>query len=307
MNKKVKYIIGLVIGFTVSVGFAQNNIQTVYKSDFTIRDIAMVKESLFFIKKRDLFIYDPKTKELHNRFIGGYGLEFVNNTSNWEGVITVSNELVENVSSIRFFKTLKEKPDYVFYNYEGKILDYVDIPEQKLFAISLISSKIIFIDYSEKPKFTKSIEIDLEAPARKILYNGNYLYFATDLGEIYEYDLNTYSKKKLIADSTLITNFIIRDRQLWYSTVDGYLKSSDFDQQNEAVFKINDSFAVTFIDDNENLICGTWDGRVVILKKDNLKVKSNQQVHKQSILKIIKHDDIFYSCSVDGTIKKWNY
>jgi len=283
---------------------AQENIKTIFKGDFTIRDFLVENDTIFFIKKRNLFLFDTQNKSLKERFIGGYGLELLSENKR---IITVSNELVENVSSIRFFKRLKDKPDCVFYNKDGKVVDFVNIPEYKIFALSLISQKIIFVDYSKKPKFTKIIEIDLDTLSRKIEYKNGSLFFVTDLGGFYEYNINSNTKTKLFQDDELITDFSLEHGMLYFTTIKGKVKRVNLQTKEVKEFRIN-GFVTTFASCDDSLVCGTWCGDILIVDKKSFGILKKEKVHDRTILKILKYNDTtYYSSGVDQTIKKWNY
>ncbi|WP_417558829.1 hypothetical protein, partial [Mesoflavibacter zeaxanthinifaciens] len=205
--------------FSINKSYSQKE-SNVISADFAIRDFTITKDSIFYIKKRDAFLYNKKDQSQNNYFIGGYGLE-IYTRENSNMIITASNELVRNVSSVRFYNKKTEKFDDVFYYKEGKIIDFLFIPEAKLFVLSLTNKKIVFIDYSKKPKFYKTIELNLNALSRKLIFKNNKVYFATDKGKIYEYDFYNYKKELVYNTGKLITDFIINENEIIYTTIKG--------------------------------------------------------------------------------------
>ena len=60
---------------------------------------------------------------------------------NENNLITVANELVDTVSSVRFYNKKLKEFEYEFYYKKGKILDFIDIHEASLFVVSLNNKK----------------------------------------------------------------------------------------------------------------------------------------------------------------------
>ena len=119
--------------------------QTLISEDFAIRDFTVSEDSIYYIKKRDLYLLDRKSNTKRSFFLGGYGLklktqQFDNN------MITVANELVDTVSSVRFYNKNKKEFEYEFYYKKGKILDFLDIPEASVFVCSLTNKKIAIVE-----------------------------------------------------------------------------------------------------------------------------------------------------------------
>lgn len=300
--KKIKLI--LLLGFITTFAFSQEA-ETVIKADFGIRDFIIQKDSIIYIKKRDVHLKDLKTQSNADYFIGGYGLKFLKD-NNPNTIITVSNELVDNVSSVRFYDKAKEDFESVFYNYEGKILDAIIVPKLNILILSLISEKIIIVDYSERPKFLKFSEIELKSFSRKMIYKNDFLFYCTDNGEIYKYNINTYQSELIYKGKELITDFFMDGETIFLSTNSGILKKVNIKTNKEEQTKISDNFINTFINSKGNLVCGSWNGEIFIINKKDLKLKQKLSIHKRSVLKIETQDDsVFHSSSLDKTIKKW--
>ncbi|TBV28270.1 MULTISPECIES: hypothetical protein [Meridianimaribacter] len=300
--KKFKLI--FLFGLIATIAFSQES-ETVIKTDFGIRDFIVQKDSIIYIKKRNAYLKDIKTKTTKDYFIGGYGLKFLQDNKP-NTIITVSNELVNNVSSVRFYDKKKDRFESVFYNDEGKIIDAVILPELNLFILSLISEKIIIVNYSKKPKFLKIAEISLNTFSRKMVYEEGALLYCTDKGKVYKYNINNYQNELIYDGNELITDFFIDGETIFLSTNSGILKKVNIETNKEEQTKISDNFINTFINSKENLVCGSWNGDIYIINKKDLKLKQKLSIHKRSVLKIETQDDsIFYSSSLDKTIKKW--
>ncbi|WP_417888455.1 hypothetical protein [Xanthomarina gelatinilytica] len=304
---KIKYLYS-VIAFQVlltSPLYSQKK-EILIKNNFAIRDFYLDNDSLFFIKKRDIYLYNLKSHTSKNYFIGGYGLKLYN-LKNKNVIVSASNELVRNVSSVRFYNKSTNKFDDVFYFKDGKILDFLLIPESKLFVLSLTNKKIIFIDYREKPKFYKTIELNLNALSRRLIYKNNILYFVTDIAEIYEYDFFNYKKTLIYDAGELITDFVIDQNTLVYSTIKGHLVKINLLSKTKNEIEINNNFVNVIMDfDEKYLICGSWNGTMYILNKESFSIDKELNIHKRAVLQIKKgKNNTIYSSSLDKTIMSW--
>ena len=280
--------------------------KTLVKEDFTIRDFMVFKDSIFYVKKRNAYLFDRATNRTDSYFIGGYGLEIYSEKHS-NTIITVANELVDTTSSVRFYNKKEGKFEHEFYYKKGKIIDFLNIPEASLFVVSLTNDKLIFYDYQDRPKFVKTIEIKLKALSRKLFCKDETLYFATDNGKVYKYNFQNYSKVLLYDAKALITEFLITDNNLIYSTVDGGIIKVDLDTNDTFEIKLKNNFisALELLD--KNLICGSWDGTIFIVDIDSFSVKREMEIHKRAVLKIKKDaQNNLYSSSLDKTIKSWS-
>ncbi|WP_323787424.1 hypothetical protein [Psychroserpens sp.] len=285
--------------------YKAQEVETVIKTDFVVRDFEVFKDSIFYIKKRDAFLYDKKTKSSKNYFIGGYGLK-INTQENSNTIISVANELVDTVSSIRFYnKKLGEFEDEFFYK-KGKILDVLLLEDAKLFVLSLTTNKIIFIDYKDRPEYYKTIEIKLNSLSRKLLYKDNMLYFATDNGNIYKYDFLNYKKTLLHDGNNVITDFSLVDETLIYTTIEGEILKKNLETNEEVKIKIDNNFINTFLKFKDKLICGSWNGKIYVIDINKFTIYQEFNFHKRAIIRIKKDENnIIYSSSLDQTIKSW--
>lgn len=281
------------------------DIETIIKADFAIRDFNLVKDSIFYTEKRNMFLYDKKTKISTNYFMGGYALKTYAQ-SNSKTIITASNELVDTVSSVRFYNKKTNKFDAVFFYKKGKILDFLVIPEAKLFVLSLTDQKIIFIDYNNL-EFYKTIEINLNTLSRKLRYINNTLFYITDKGEVFKYNFHDYSKTLLHKGNNPMTDFIVDNNILVYTTINGDLFKIDLKSNKKEKLTIDNNFISTLIQFKSNkLICGSWNGKIYILNIEKFLIEKELEYHKRTVLQIKKEgNNTLYSSSLDKTIKKW--
>jgi len=303
LKTKLLYLFALFVIICSNTIIAQEP-EVVVSEDFSIRDFIISKDSIFYIKKRTACLYEKKTKSNKCFFIGGYGIK-LNTKEHSNTVITVSNELVDTVCSVRFYNKKKDKFEAEYYYKKGKILDYLNIPEASLFVLSLTNNKIIFVDYQERPKFHKIIEIKQNSFCRKLIYKNNILYFATDNGNVYKYNFHSYKKTLLYSANKLITEFTINDSTLIYTTIEGDISKVNLDSKTKTNVKIKNNFISTILLTQNKLICGSWNGRVYILDNNKFTIEKELNIHKRAILKIKKYDKKIYSSSLDNTIKSW--
>lgn len=281
--------------------------ETIVDTDFTIRDFFIQNDSVFFIKKRDVFLQNIKTGNYKSFFLGGYGLElYFSQSSN--SIIAASNELVDNVCSVRFYDKIKNETENIFYYKNGKIIDFLVIPEIKTFVLSLSNKKIIFINYSERPRFIKNIEIKLVAKSRRLIFKNNTLFFITDNGQIYKYSLQDNSKQLVYKCNDIITDFFIDNENLIYFTIDGKLVKINRFNKKKSELLIENNFILNSLKINQNntLICGSWDGTIYEIILENFSIINEYKYHSRTVLNVKSDEDGYiYSCGLDKTIKKW--
>lgn len=301
MNKWISCILLFkVLSFSVVTG---QEVETLVQTNFAIRDFIVEKDSIIFLKKRDLILKDVRSEHSQSYFLGGYGLE-IQDLSDQNTIVTVSNELVNNVSSVRFYNRSKNDFDQVYYNRQGKIIDFLIIPEANLFALSLVSNKIIIIDYSEAPRFLKTIQIDTEVLSRRMQFKDNELYYVTDNGGFFSYNINTYEKKEYFKTNEQINDFVLLEKNIIYSTIEGSLVRRDLLTGDEDNFDLLNNFVTALDYDKDYLVFGTWLGDIFVFDLKNFEMKQNIKAHKKPVLKLFFQEDIIYSSSVDQTIKK---
>lgn len=296
------------IGFPLFLTLTLTAQETVRENSFSVRDFILAKDSIFLIEKRDVKYYDLslKSSQVHSYFIGGYGLEIYNDEKNNE-IITVSNEFIQNVCSLRFYNKSAKTVEQVYYYKGGKSLDVLIITELEYAILSLSNNKIIVVDFSKKPAFEVIHDIQLNSLSRKIIYQGNKLYYATDLGDIYTYDLSSEKRSLIYSYGKKITDFLITKGQIIFSTIDGEVMNYSMADKGLSKLMLEDDFVLNMIRFQENkLVCGTFKGQIIIINFKNMNSINKLKYHKQSVIKIINTSkNEFYSSSIDKTIKKW--
>jgi len=302
---KIKQYIFALLQLLCLIAIGAQNTKTLIQEDFSIRDFVISKDSIFYIKKRTACLYEKRTKASKCFFIGGYGLELIAEQDN-NFVITIANELVDTLSSIRFYNKKDDKFEAEYFYNKGKILDFLNIPETSLFAISLTNNKILFIDYENLPRFLKTIEIKLNSLCRKLIYKNSTLYFSTDNGNIYKYDVLNYNKTLLYSANKIITDFIIFKNILIYTTIEGDICKLNLDTEVKSNVKIDNNFISALVINENYLVCGSWSGMVYLVDLSSFSIQKSWPIHKRAILKIKKgKNNIMYSSGLDKTIKSW--
>ena len=290
----------------ISIGL--NAQETILKTDFAIRDFTVENDSIFLIDKRDVkyfsLIRERTTDNIF--FIGGYGLKLVMN-ENGNEIITIANEFQKSVTSLRFYKKKTKNIEQVFYYQQGKSLDALLILERDYAVLSLSDKKIIVVDYSKKPTFEIAHIISLKAISRKVIYKADNLYYVTDLGAIYKYNLNNKSNTLIHSCGNIITDMALFDNYIIYTTIKGEIVKYNINSQNIQKLNINDNFVLNSLNFYENkLICGTFKGTILLVNTDNLDILKQWNYHNRSVLNITRDNNgQFYSSSMDKTIKKW--
>lgn len=294
--------------FFLFLVFATQAQETFLRNNFTVRDFFIKNDSVFFIEKRDVnyYNYSIDNSPIQSYFIGGYGLEIYDDFQNNE-IISVSNEFTKTVSSIRFYDKASKKVEEVYYYHKGKSIDVLILPELKHVVLSLNNNKIIIINYTNKPTFKVVHEIELNAMSRRLAYEKGNLFFVTDLGEIYKYNLETKVNALLFSCGKRITDFSLFNSFIVYSTDDGEIVKLNILEGSTKKIDISDNFVLNSLQFNiDTLICGTFKGAIIIIDINNMTILDSLNYHKRSVIKILNSkENEFYSSSIDNTIKKW--
>ncbi|NRA91348.1 MAG: hypothetical protein HRU26_01460 [Psychroserpens sp.] len=296
------FIVVFQLCFT-NVFFGQE-IKTLIQESFAIRDFVVTKDSVFYIKKRDAVLLDKTTKRSRSFFIGGYGLE-ISTSQKSSNLITVANELVDTVSSVRFYNKNNKKFEDEFYNKDAKILDFLNIEDASLFVLSLTNQSIVFYDYQDRPEFIKTIEIKTNSLSRKLIYKDKILYFATDSGKIFKYNFHNYEKTLLFDAKAPVTQFEITPSQLFYTTIKGGIFKVDLNSGSTSRVDLENNFISALLFQDDQLVCGSWNGTVYIIDTVSFTIKEALEVHKRAVLTIKQDNTNLYSSSLDKTIKSW--
>ncbi|MCK7589534.1 hypothetical protein M0G43_03000 [Subsaxibacter sp. CAU 1640] len=295
-----KFSAYLVILFSCSI-FSQ---EVHLHGNFTIRDFFINKDTTYYIEKRHVRISPESGK--YGYFMGGYGLKIFDNPKKNE-VITVSNELINTVCSVRFFNKSSNKEQEVFYYTEGRAVDALHIEQLGLIVLSLSDKKIIAIDYKNKPIFDVVLDVELKRIARRIAYRGDFLYYAVDSGEIYKHDLKSKHGKILFNTKSTVSDFHIFEKFLIYSTTDGNIVKQSLTTEKQERIKLTDNFVLNGLFIESKLILGTFDGSILVLNLETLKIEKELKIHKRSVLSLKNVDGEFYSSGIDKTIRKWKF
>lgn len=279
--------------------------ETILKGRFPIRDFQIKNDSITYIEKWDVKVAKLGDVEVNSRFIGGYGLKLTSE-NNLQMSITASNELEKETTSIRFFNKKIEKESAVYFYKGARIIDFYNISELNIVAISLTNNKIIIIDYNELPSLRKLIEIDNNALSRKIIYKDNSIFFITDKGKFYSYNLSTYKKNLLFEDNEVFTDFTIFKNEFIIFTLSGKIICYNHQKSTNQQIKIKDNFIISSYVKNNHLFCGSWNGQIYKVDLENFIMIDELIGHKRSVINIKYFDnDYIYSSSLDKTIKKW--
>lgn len=289
------------------MSFWVNAQETIIQSGFAIRDFAIHKDSIYFIEKRDIKYknYRTENKSPKEYFIGGYGVKIFNDSLNKE-VISISNEFEQTVSSLRFYNKSSQKVDDVFYYKKGKTINALFALESKHVIMSMSNNKIIVVNYSAKPVFEIIHEIPLKSLARGLFYTKNSLFYATDLGNVYKYDLKTKKNKLIYSYGEIITDLKFYNQNLIFTTEKGKIIKYDTINKTELKLQIKNNFILNTLLFEDKLICGTFKGSIMVVDLKEMRLVNQLNYHNRSILKIVKGEqEEFYSSSIDKTLKKW--
>ncbi len=292
----------------IVISISLNAQETILKTDYSVKDFTVANDSIFLIDKRDVKYFSlTKAHTTDNIFfIGGYGLKLVVNEKGNE-IITIANEFQKPVTSLRFYNKKTKNIEQVFYYQKGKCLDALLILERNYAVLSLSDQKIIVVDYSKKPTFEITHTIPLKAISRKVIYKADNLYYVTDIGAIYKYNLKNKSNTLIHSCGNIITDIALFNNYIIYTTIKGEIVKYNINSQNVQKLNIKDNFVLNSQNIQENkLICGTFKGSILLINTGNLSILKQLNYHKRSVLKIEKaKGNEFYSSSIDKTIKKW--
>lgn len=76
---------------------------------------------------------------------------------------------------------------------------------------------------------------------------------------------------------------------------------------NKEELNLGDNFIINSLYNEQNkLICGSWKGLIYVIDILNFRIIKELNYHKRTVLKVLNYkDNIYYSSSLDNTIKKW--
>ncbi len=281
-----------------------NGQETLIETDFPIRDFVFENDSVYFIKKRHLEVLDSSTKRDELHFIGGYGIKVFKLGAN--EILTASDELRRNVSSVRFYDKKKKSITEVYYHKEGNFLDFILVPEENMFLFSTRRNKVVAVKYDTKPEFKKIREFDLGSFSRKIVYDKGNIYCITDSGGLYKYSLPDKQLSLLYEAKGIFTDLQLKDGVFYISSLEGDVIKYDPETLiTKELIKLKDDFVTTSVLNEGNLILGTWDGNVYQYSVHDTLSFGKKKIHKKAIYRILYHKGYFYSSSLDKTLRKW--
>jgi len=311
LNNKIKFTVFWVISFV-----SCNNItaqETILKTNFTVRDFKIIDNTLLYIEKRDIKSFNLETTAKNTFFkgegffIGGYGLRIFHSKKQQQ-IITASNELGSNRSSIRFYDIIKKDINKFHVLYDTGLIDFFVEPKDSVFVLSKKDFTIETYKYGGKPRYQKTDSLKTDSYARKIELSNNNLFYITDSGNVFQYNLRTKENKLLYQGENLLVSFIFDKnyRNMYVSTFDGkIIKINLFGSSKSEALNFGSHIieAINIFDD-KYIIAGDWSGSIKIIDLNTNEIKKTYNTKKR-IVKIVVKGDHFYTSSSDKTIKKW--
>ena len=293
----------------LSVGLYSQEI--IVNTKFAVRDFKIKDSTLVYIEKRNIKSVNLQTKKpdtlftKNSFFIGGYGLNiFYPKDTNQ--IITASNELVRNVSSIRFYDLQKKAVNKYEVLYPTELMDFLIIPEKRLFFLSKKDLSIEIFKYGSKPRYQKQNVITLDSFARKMQFYNEKLYYITDSGKLYEYDFELNKVSLLYQGNTILVNFVINDIDIFITTDKGEVVKVNMTNKETSKLKVSNEIieAIAVVDTNK-IVVGDWAGNIYVLS--NQLENIHQFKLKKRIIKIRSNSkNVFFTSSDDFTIRKWH-
>lgn len=287
--------------------------EIIFKTNFPVRDFFIEDSTVVYIEKRSVKSYNMQTNrpdilfKKNDFFVGGYGLKiFKDSTSN--KIITASNELIRDISSIRFYDIATKSVNKYHVYYTTEIMDFLIIPSEKLFCLSKKNLQIQVFKYGGKQRYISKDSIKLDAFSRKMSIHNDNLFFITDSGKLFRYNLKSKEKKLIFKDTEMLVNFVINKKtnQLFLTNLKGYLISLDLkDKYMPKKIKLGNTIieAIKIVDD-KYLVTGDWNGHINVIDQLSLNI-SKKYNNKSRIIHIDSVDEDIYTSSSDCTIKKW--
>jgi outer membrane protein assembly factor BamB len=288
--------------------------EVILNTNFAVRDFKIKGNTLIYIEKRDIKSFNLQTKKPdtlfanNSFFIGGYGLN-IYCTKESNEIVTSSNELIRDISSIRFYDIKKKEVDKYEVYYSTGLIDFLLLEENKMMFLSKKNKCIDIFNYDGSPRYKKIDSIKTDSYSRKLQFKDDKLYYITDNGGLYEYNLTTRNNKLLNKTHYLLTNFLISEGNIYATTFNGFLIKVDIKTgsiRNRIIIG-NEIVEALEILDNKYIITGDWSGNIKVINKNNFKItKQYYNKNNKRIIKIVSSENnCFFSSSSDKTIKKW--
>lgn len=287
--------------------------EIILKADFPIRDFKINDNTIVYIEKRDIKNFNLISKktdsliEKNGYFIGGYGLNIYYPKTN-DFIITSSNELVKDRSSIRFYDIKTKKVNKYHVLYKTELIDFLFIPDKDLFFLSKKNKTIEVYKYGVKPRYKLIDKITLDSFSRKLISYNNKLYYITDSGKLFEYNIENKENKLIYDSDNILTNFVFDNEtnKIYITTFNGKLIQVNINNslKNKEIL-IGDTVieALSFQDDY--IITGDWNGAIKLIEKETLKVEKEFKIRKRIIKIRVQNNSTFYTSSADKTLRRW--
>lgn len=312
MSLKIKtQVFFILIAFFSLSSFSQ---EVILRTNFTVRDFKIVDSTLLYLEKRDIKSYNLTTKandtvfKDKGLFIGGYGLRIFYSKPQ-KKIITASNELVRDISSIRFYDLIKKDINKYHILYETNLLDFYLESKDSTFVLSKKDSTIVVYKYGGVPRYKKVDSLKIDSFSRKIELKDQTLFYITDSGKLLGYNLKTKENKLYYEGKNLPVSFIFdkNRKKIYVSTFEGkIIKINALDPLQNKVYEFGTHIIETMdIYKDKYLIAGDWKGKIKIFDLETFDTVQTYN-DKKRIVKIKAFKDCFYTSSSDKTIKKWS-
>jgi WD40 repeat protein len=288
--------------------------EIVLKTKFSIRDFKINDNTIVYIEKRDIKnvnLISKKEDSLIKKsgyFIGGYGLNiYYPKTEDF--IITSSNEWLRNRSSIRFYNIKTKAVDKYNVLYKTELMDFLLLPEKKMFFLSEKKHTIEVYKYGGKPRYKLIDKINLNSFARKLRFKNNKLYYITDSGKLFQYDIENKENKLIYEGNVILTNFVFdnESNNIYITTFNGKLIKVEVNNsfKNKEIF-IGDTVIEALNIQGDFIITGDWNGAIKLIEKETLEVQKEFKIKKRIIKIRVQNNNVFYTSSADKTLRRWN-
>lgn len=288
--------------------------EIVLKTNFPIRDFKINDNTIVYIEKRDIKFFNLISKKedsvikKNGYFIGGYGLNIYYPKAD-DFIITSSNELIKDRSSIRFYDIKTKEVNKYHVHYNTELMDFLLLPNKEMFFLSKKNHTIEVYKYGGKPLYKLTDKITIDSFSRKLKFNNNKLYYITDSGKLFEYNIENKEKKLIYDSDNILTNFVFDNEynNVYITTFNGKLIKVNVNNnlENKEIF-IGDTVIEALDFQDDYIITGDWKGVIKLIRKETLKVDKEYKIKKRIIKIRVKDNSTFYTSSADKTLRKWS-
>lgn len=315
---KFRYLKGLLI-CSIILCFSDKVIgqETILEPSFAVRDFKILDSSLIFIEKRNIKSFNLELKkedsiiDKDGFFIGGYGLKLVL-AKDENKIITASNELVQDRSSIRFYDIEKRDVNKYKVLYSNRIVDFHASPKDSLLFLSHKDSTIKVYRYGIKPWYKNLHTIKLNSISRRINYSNGNIFYITDKGEVFRFNISNEETELIEKIDQPLVNFEIdvARQKIYATTINGELIILNIGTPQSRILKtlkigtsIPEAMAII---KNDYLLIGDWDGNISAVNLNTFQIKVIHKLNHR-IIKILPQNEIFYTSTLDKKIRKWKF